>query len=164
MSAKGTEAWERESQLSLRRLHHAVPPDKKSDAVTHILLAEDNKINQTLVVRTLEKQNYKVRVANNGIEAVRAVKEGSFEVILMDVQMPEMDGFQALTAIREWERSGQLSETPIIAMTAHAMAGDRERCLKMGMSDYLSKPITPAVLLAKVDEWVSQAHNPVQML
>jgi two-component system, sensor histidine kinase and response regulator len=104
-----------------------------------ILLAEDNSVNQLLAVRMLEKRGHAVTVAGNGKEALAALEKQSFDVVLMDVQMPEMDGFEATAAIRAQEkRSGH--HMPVIAMTAHAMVGDRERCLAAGMDDYITKP------------------------
>jgi len=111
----------------------------------HILLVEDNAVNQVLAVRLLEKRGHGVTVAGNGKEALTALEKDSFDLVLMDVQMPEMDGFEATAAIRGLEKlSG--NHLPIIAMTAHAMAGDRERCLQAGMDDYISKPIRPQEL------------------
>jgi signal transduction histidine kinase/ActR/RegA family two-component response regulator len=106
----------------------------------HILLAEDNRVNAILATRLIEKQGWKVRHVINGADAVAALAEDSFDLILMDVQMPEMDGFEATAAIRERERrvGGHI---PIVALTAHAMKGDQERCLAAGMDDYLTKPI-----------------------
>jgi CheY-like chemotaxis protein len=105
-----------------------------------ILLAEDNLANQKLAVGVLTRQGHQVTIASNGREAVKAWTAASFDVILMDVQMPDMDGFEATNAIRELEkRSG--GHIPIVAMTAHAMSGDRDRCLESGMDEYLSKPI-----------------------
>ncbi|MGB7728196.1 MAG: response regulator [Candidatus Acidiferrum sp.] len=104
-----------------------------------ILLAEDNSVNQLLAVRMLEKRGHIVKVAGNGKEALAALETQPFDLVLMDVQMPEMDGFEATTAIRAQEkRSGH--HLPVIAMTAHAMVGDRERCLAAGMDDYITKP------------------------
>jgi CheY-like chemotaxis protein len=105
-----------------------------------ILLAEDNVVNQKLAVGVLEKQGHHVTIANTGKEAVQAQESRDFDLILMDVQMPEMDGFEATKAIRarEGETGGHV---PIIAMTAHALKGDRERCLAAGMDDYIAKPI-----------------------
>jgi len=105
-----------------------------------ILLAEDNAVNQVLAVRLLEKRGHKVTVAGNGKEALAALEKGSFDLVLMDVQMPEMDGFEATAAIREKEKTSG-NHLPVIAMTAHAMVGDKERCLEAGMDDYISKPI-----------------------
>jgi CheY-like chemotaxis protein len=106
----------------------------------HILLAEDNVINQRLAIRLLEKLGHTCMLAENGREAVEAFESEKFDLILMDVQMPEMGGFEAVGRIRLLEqRSGM--HTPIVALTAHAMKGDRERCLAAGMDDYLVKPI-----------------------
>jgi CheY-like chemotaxis protein len=104
-----------------------------------ILLAEDNQVNQQVARRMLEKQDHAVTVAANGREALLAFENQIFDLILMDIQMPEMDGFAATAAIRQKEREGQ--HIPIIALTAHAMTGDRERCLAAGMDGYVSKPI-----------------------
>ena len=106
----------------------------------HILVAEDNLVNQRLAVRLLEKRGHAVVLASNGREAIDALENERFDVVLMDIQMPEMDGFQATAVIRENEKlSGD--HIPIIAMTASAMKGDRERCLDAGMDDYVSKPL-----------------------
>ena len=106
----------------------------------HILVAEDNVVNQRLALRLLEKRGHNVMVVANGREALRVLDQQKFDVVFMDVQMPEMDGFEATAAIRAREQSLG-SHLPIIAMTAHAMKGDRERCLQMGMDGYISKPI-----------------------
>ena len=106
-----------------------------------ILLAEDNEVNQRLAVKILEKYNHGVTVANNGQEALDAVKRKRYDVILMDVQMPIMGGFEATGAIREFERQEGLVRTPIIALTAHAMMGDREKCIQAQMDEYLTKPL-----------------------
>jgi two-component system sensor histidine kinase/response regulator len=106
-----------------------------------ILVAEDNPVNQRLVARILEKQGHAVVLAKNGREAVEASERQVFDAILMDVQMPEMGGYQATTAIRqrEWEREAH--RTPIIALTAHALKGDREKCPAANMDGYIPKPI-----------------------
>ena len=106
-----------------------------------ILLAEDNDVNQRLAVKILEKYNHGVTVANNGQEALDAVKKKRYDVILMDVQMPIMGGFEATGAIREFESREGLVRTPIIALTAHAMMGDREKCIQAQMDEYLTKPL-----------------------
>ena len=106
-----------------------------------ILLAEDNEVNQRLAVKILEKYNHSVTVACNGKEALDKVMEKHFDVILMDVQMPIMGGFEATGAIREFERQEGLVRTPIIALTAHAMMGDREKCIQAQMDEYLTKPL-----------------------
>ena len=112
----------------------------------YILLAEDNAVNQRLALRILERAGHRVAVAADGVEALKALEEHPFDLVLMDVQMPRMDGFEAAAAIREKER-GAAAHIPIIAMTAHAMTGDRERCLSSGMDAYISKPIRAKDLL-----------------
>ena len=106
-----------------------------------ILLAEDNEVNQRLAVKILQKYNHGVTVANNGQEALEASKIKRYDVILMDVQMPIMGGFEATKAIRDYEREEGLTHTPIIALTAHAMMGDREKCIQAQMDEYLTKPL-----------------------
>jgi CheY-like chemotaxis protein len=115
----------------------------------HILLAEDNVVNQRLTLRALEKRGHTVVVANNGVEALAALQRDRFDVVLMDVQMPEMDGFAATQAIREAEKATGAHQ-PIIALTAHAMKGDEERCLRAGMDAYASKPIQTQALLEAI--------------
>ncbi len=117
-----------------------------------VLLAEDNEINQTMAINLLEKWGHRVVVANNGREAVAATEDDSFDLVLMDLQMPEMDGMKATTAIRSREANhGNGNHVPIIAMTAHALKGDRERCLAAGMDGYVSKPIQPQDLNREMD-------------
>nr|QWE79655.1 two-component osmosensing histidine-kinase [Botrytis cinerea] len=106
-----------------------------------ILLAEDNIVNQRLAVKILEKYHHVVTIVGNGQEALDAIKEKRYDVILMDVQMPIMGGFEATAKIREYERSLGTQRTPIIALTAHAMLGDREKCIQAQMDEYLSKPL-----------------------
>jgi len=121
--------------------------DRCEVASRHVLLAEDNSVNQRLVSRLLEKKGHRVFVVPNGREALEALERESFDLVFMDVQMPEMNGFEATAAIRERERiSG--GHMPIIAMTAHAMKGDRERCLVAGMDGYISKPVEIKELFA----------------
>ena len=133
------------------------PEDEGQPATEHwdwqrslnVLLAEDSLANQKLATRVLEKCGHRVTVANNGRQALSAWTSGCFDAILMDVQMPEMDGFEATSAIREQEKqTGR--HIPIIAMTAHALKGDRERCLEAGMDDYLSKPVHAKELREKL--------------
>ncbi|MDP2128447.1 MAG: PAS domain S-box protein [Pseudohongiella sp.] len=114
-----------------------------------ILLAEDNLINQKLAKAVLQKAGYAVTVAENGLEAVEWIKKQHFDVVLMDLQMPEMDGMAATQVIRALERTNG-RHTPIIALTAHAMSGDRDRCLEGGMDAYISKPIAASALLSLV--------------
>ncbi len=119
-------------------------------ATAKILLVEDNPVNQRLAVKILQKAGHQVETANNGRIACELVEQTPFDLILMDVQMPEMDGFEATVKIRA--RPGQ-SRVPIIAMTAHAMTGDRERCLAAGMDDYLTKPLNLIELNAAINRW-----------
>ena len=115
-------------------------------AVLRVLVAEDNAVNQRLASRMLEKRGHRVTVTANGLEAVEALANRNFDLVLMDIQMPEMDGFEATAAIRQTEERDGTPPIPIIALTANAMKGDRERCLAAGMDGYLSKPIVPQEL------------------
>jgi CheY-like chemotaxis protein len=116
-----------------------------------VLLAEDNVVNQRVAARLLTKRGHRVTVANNGVEALDALERAVFDIVLMDVQMPVMGGFEATAAIRERERR-QGGHLRIVAMTAHALKGDRERCLAAGMDGYLPKPIDRLDLFAAVEE------------
>jgi CheY-like chemotaxis protein len=119
-----------------------------------ILLAEDNRVNQLVTVKLLEAAGYRVDVAANGIEAVDAVRRSNYQVVLMDSSMPEMDGIEATRRIRKL--AGEAATVPVIALTADALPGDRERYIEAGMSDYLPKPVRKAELLAMVDSWVAR--------
>jgi two-component system sensor histidine kinase/response regulator len=124
----------------------------KNQRRLNILLAEDNLVNQKLAQRILEKHGNNVKIANNGKEAMDALEKESFDLILMDVQMPEMDGFTATASVREKEKiTGE--HIPIIAMTAHAMKGDREKCLEAGMDDYIAKPIRTEELYRLIESF-----------
>jgi CheY-like chemotaxis protein len=118
-----------------------------------ILVAEDNLVNQKLVTRLLEKAGHMVLVAANGRHALEALESASFDLVLMDVQMPEMDGLDAAAAIREREQRTR-EHQPIVAMTAHAMKGDRERCLAAGMDGYVTKPVRPEDLWRAIEQFV----------
>ena len=157
---------------------HKVYEERES---LNILLAEDNLINQTLAIKLLETRGHRVTLASNGFEAVEAFKNGNFHLILMDIQMPEMDGFEATRHIRALElkaHSSKLKEDessepsafslqpsarsggiPIIAMTAHAMTGDREKCIDAGMDDYVSKPIKPETLFSVIDKVARKSQS-----
>jgi PAS domain S-box-containing protein len=117
-----------------------------------LLLVEDNLINQKLAIALLTKAGYGCDLAKNGQEAIEAVMDKKYDLVLMDVQMPEMDGFEATRIIREKE--GAERHTPIIAMTAHAMAGDREKCIEAGMDDYLSKPLKRDDAFDVISKWL----------
>ncbi len=125
-----------------------------------ILVAEDNPVNQRLALRLLEKMGHRITLVDNGIDALERAMQGSFDLILMDVQMPELDGLSATRRIRQWEvaRGGHV---PIIAMTARAMQGDRDRCLEAGMDDYLSKPIDSDRLRRLVSRFHVEQAGPV---
>lgn len=124
-----------------------------TDGQLKILLAEDNEINRLVVKSFLESSNLELICAHNGKEAFNLAKRAEFDLILMDVSMPEMDGVEATVSIRAYEESNGYPETPIICLTAHAMDEDRERFLQAGMNDYLSKPIQKERLLEKINQW-----------
>jgi PAS domain S-box-containing protein len=122
-----------------------------------VLLVEDNEINMQVARELLEGHGLAVTGANNGAEALRALERAPFDLVLMDVQMPEMDGYQATRQIRE---DPQLAKLPVIALTAHAMESERAKCLAAGMDGYLAKPIDPDKLLETLDEWIDAAEPP----
>ena len=128
----------------------SAPEDERPSSLC-VLLAEDNPVNQRLAIGLLEKHGHRVEVVGNGRDCVRRFQESTFDLILMDVQMPEMDGLEATQTIRELEQD-TYERIPIIAMTAHAMAGDRDRCLNAGMDDYLAKPIRMQELMQALGE------------
>jgi signal transduction histidine kinase/CheY-like chemotaxis protein/streptogramin lyase len=130
---------------------HASTGARPDGRKLRILVAEDNPVNQKVARKVLEKMGHIVELAGNGAEAVGASGQREFDLVLMDVQMPEMDGFQATAEIRKRESVGGTRRTRIIAMTAHAMAGDRERCLESGMDGYVAKPIRVSELCAVID-------------
>ncbi len=132
-----------------------------------ILVVEDNAVNQKLAVRLLDKMGYRADVVANGLEALDALASIPYAAVLMDCQMPEMDGFEATRALRQREASqhqngetkhSALPHVPVIAMTANAMEGDRERCLVAGMDDYIAKPIKPAELKTTLERWITWAN------
>lgn len=122
-----------------------------------VLLAEDNPVNQKVAVRALTGQGHSVQVVGNGLEALSALQSEPFDLVLMDVQMPLMDGIEAARQIRADQRFARL---PIIALTAHAMDGDRDRCIAAGMSDYIAKPFTPAQLAEVIRKWSPDEPGP----
>jgi two-component system sensor histidine kinase/response regulator len=128
---------------------------REPSASLRILLAEDNLVNQRLATRLLEKRGHSVVVASNGLEAVASFERDRPDLILMDVQMPEMDGLEATAAIRAEEKSTG-NHVPIVALTAHAMKGDREKCLAIGMDGYLTKPIRPQELDEVLENYVAK--------
>jgi CheY-like chemotaxis protein len=133
--------------LSGPGIHQPLPERRRG---FRILLAEDNLVNQLLAVRLLEKRGHRVQVAGNGREVLEKLKTAEFDLILMDVQMPVMGGFEVTAAIREMEK-GTGRHIPIIALTAHAVTGDRERCVAAGMDGYVAKPIHPEELFEQIE-------------
>jgi CheY-like chemotaxis protein len=129
-------------------------PALQADRPLRVLLVEDNRVNQVVAARLLEKLGCQVIVAETGAAAVRLHAEADFDLVLMDLQMPVMDGFQATARIREREQATGRT-VPVIAITANAMSGDRERCLEAGMDDYITKPIGLADLLQAITRTVS---------
>ena len=130
---------------------------------SHILLAEDNITNQLVALGILKKFGLRAAAVGNGAEALRALETLSYDLVLMDVQMPEMDGIEATRRIRKNEKimyssSIHHSSIPIIAMTTHVMQGDRERCLKAGMNDYISKPVNPEALAEILEKWLPREN------
>ncbi|MBE9530359.1 MAG: response regulator [Proteobacteria bacterium] len=166
--------------------------DLKAIYGARVLLVEDNEINQQVAKEILESAGLNVTVANDGQEAVGAVKKGDFDVVLMDIQMPVMNGYEATRKIREWEDRGQKTEDrrqttedreqrtegrfqasnlqpptsnlPIIAMTAHAMAGDEQKSIEAGMNDHITKPINPEQLFATLQKWIPPIEDRVHKL
>jgi signal transduction histidine kinase/DNA-binding response OmpR family regulator len=133
-------------------------PEAAAGPRLKVLLADDGLINQQVALGLLQQHGHQVVVANNGKDAVQTFEDDSFDVVLMDVQMPEMDGYEATAAIRGKEK-GSLEHTPIIAMTASAMKGDRQRCLAAGMDDYIAKPITARDLYRAIERVTRQSAS-----
>jgi signal transduction histidine kinase/CheY-like chemotaxis protein/HPt (histidine-containing phosphotransfer) domain-containing protein/predicted hydrocarbon binding protein len=146
LSQNKTETKKRSIPIVTR---HTLAEQKRQKV--RILVAEDNPMNQKLAVTFLTKAGYSVDAVEDGRMVIEALKSKSYDLILMDVQMPKIDGFEATKIVREME--GERKHTPIIAMTAHAMKGDRERCFQAGMDDYISKPIEPQELLETIRRW-----------
>lgn len=154
-TALGSRAVNRSSHSP--QTHSPPGPATQANRLFNILLAEDNVINQRVATRILEKRGHTVVAVSNGQEAVQSLECEKFDLVLMDVQMPEMDGLEATAAIRRTERRTG-SHVPIIAMTAHAMKGDRERCLEAGMDDYVSKPVDAQQLFAVIERTMQVCH------
>jgi signal transduction histidine kinase/CheY-like chemotaxis protein len=148
-----TPARERILHLSQRRSAPSAPL---------ILVVEDSPVNRLVAVRQLKRNGYQVHVVNDGREALQALATQRYDAVLMDCQMPDVDGYQATRELRR--REDGVRHTPVIAMTAHAMTGDRERCLDAGMDDYLTKPVRSQTLIAMLERWIAVADNPSQQV
>jgi CheY-like chemotaxis protein len=158
-AAEEPETTSKKSGLEDASVSYRSPGGPQTDAHKrptrgHVLVAEDNHVNQKVAVSILERLGYRADVAANGLEAIEALSRIRYAAILMDVHMPEMDGYKATTEIKRRE-AAQARRTPIIAMTANAMQGDRERALEAGMDDYVPKPINAEELEAVLERWVS---------
>jgi two-component system, sensor histidine kinase and response regulator len=143
------------------RQKNAGKVEAATNLMARVLVVEDNLVNQKVAVRTLEMLGCHTEVAENGALAVQAIQEREFDVVLMDCQMPVLDGFEATRQIRDLERP-LAKRTPIIALTANAMQGDRERCLDAGMDDYVAKPVTVTALDQALRKWLPEqvAYRP----
>jgi len=130
-----------------------IQPARSEEGGLPVLLVEDNPVNQKVALKLLERRGYRAQLAENGQVAVEVMRDGRFSAVLMDMQMPVMDGIEATREIRSMEAERKLERTPIIAMTANAMEGDRERCLEAGMDDYISKPIRADQLYEQLQRW-----------
>lgn len=138
-------------------------PDKPAEAHVarreRLLVVDDSKVNQHVASRLLETMGHRVDVASNGLEAVNAVRDQDYAAVLMDCQMPEMDGFEATMEIRRVE--GASKRTPIIAMTAGAMKDDEERCMAAGMDAYITKPVNPEQLAGVLSRWIASPDSEI---
>ncbi|GBC59876.1 hypothetical protein DENIS_0817 [Desulfonema ishimotonii] len=128
----------------------------------NVLIAEDTPFNQKFILRLMKRWGYKAEIAENGRKALTLLRKTTFDLILMDIQMPQMDGFEATAVIRKTEAETGGGHTPIIAMTAHAMKGDRERCIRAGMDDYVSKPISSEALFNAIQALIPQTPPPTK--
>jgi two-component system, sensor histidine kinase and response regulator len=141
-----------------RRVSKQLLTKRETHYNVRILVAEDSLINQKVIAGILDIIGYQFDVVANGLEAVEALKKGAYDLVLMDCQMPELDGYEATKLIREME--GDRTHTPIVALTAHALAGERERCLMVGMDDYLSKPFEEKDLCRILEKWTKSEALP----
>ncbi|MFP4598224.1 MAG: response regulator [Persicimonas sp.] len=149
--------------ISVEKEHPDAGPGKLGEQVDRpleVLVAEDDRVNQRLIERVLESRGHHLELVENGREAVEKFEPGKYDIVLMDVRMPEVDGFEATRRIRRREAAGD-TRTPIIAMTAHAMKGDRERCLEAGMDDYIAKPVKADALYQIIESITDQDSDEV---
>jgi len=119
-----------------------------------LLLVEDNLLNQKVVMFNLKRYNYEITAVTNGLDAIEAVENNQFDLILMDIMLPEMNGFEVTEKIRSFENEQGLTPVPIVALTANTLDNDREKCISAGMNEYLSKPFTADQLLEKIEKFV----------
>jgi signal transduction histidine kinase/ligand-binding sensor domain-containing protein/CheY-like chemotaxis protein len=159
-TARFGRAAERPGPDGIHRLAASLSTSGPPKALLKILLAEDNPVNQRVAVRLLERRGHQVTPAATGSEALGRLKDERFDVILMDVQMPDMDGLETTAIVREREKALGI-RTPIVALTAHTMRGDRERCLAVGMDDYVTKPVDPQELIEVVEAAAAGASRAV---
>jgi CheY-like chemotaxis protein len=132
----------------------------RANALARILVAEDNSTNQQVATAILNKLGYQADLVANGVDALRALRQADYDVVLMDCEMPEMDGYEATRLIREPRTGARNPHIPIVALTADAITGDREKCLQAGMSDYLAKPVEPRQLAAVLHKWLTLPADP----
>ncbi|HJV96291.1 MAG TPA: response regulator, partial [Albitalea sp.] len=128
----------------------------------HVLLAEDDLVNQLVIKEMLSKLGCSVEVADNGLIAQAAAMQQAYDLIFMDCHMPVMDGYESTRRIRAYEAAQGLRRTPIVALTAAALASDREQCIAAGMDDYMTKPVSIAQLGAALQRWLSPSHAPLR--
>ena len=124
-----------------------------------LLIAEDNIVNQKVALAILKKLGYQADAVSNGKEALAALRKHSYDLVLMDCQMPEMDGYEAAALIREPQSGIRNHQIPIIALTAHAMKGDRDKCLAGGMNDYISKPVKITMVAEVLEKWLGRRQG-----
>lgn len=124
-----------------------------------ILVAEDNEVNQKVIRFILGKFGHLLEFANDGLEAMRKLESERYDIILMDCQMPNLDGLQTTVRIRANEAASRNARVPIVALTANAMVGDREKCLAAGMDDFLAKPFKPEEIRNKIQQWAARGEN-----
>jgi len=146
-----------EHEANPSSLIHLDEAAREANAQRRVLVVEDNAVNQQVIARILEKLGCRVDTVGNGKEALEAAGNAAYSVIFMDCQMPEMDGFSATREIRNTEDDGE--HTPIIAITASAMHGDREKCLAAGMDDYISKPVRMEDIFSVLEKWSGAAQS-----
>jgi CheY-like chemotaxis protein len=137
----------------------AEAPASKLFYNTHVLLVEDNRVNREFVLEMLEGMGCMVTTAENGKVGVQKMRNGAFDVVLMDIQMPEMDGYEATQMIRQLTRDKEINHSPILALTANAMKGDREKCLEAGMDDYVTKPVKKQQLIDMLIKWIPETKR-----